>query len=193
MSENWDDYAESWDENKDVIHYSNHAFEALLNIRSPKGLTVLDFGCGTGLLTEKLSEHGAMVTALDSSEKMTEILSNKALKRVTVISAELSSEYIKSNPDLLAHFDLIVASSVCAFLPNFDSTLKLLVSLLKPGGLFVQWDWAKTPDEPDFGFTPTMIQKAYRKTNLTVLKAENTFTMGTPTNLMQVVMGVGKN
>ncbi|MCH8334286.1 MAG: class I SAM-dependent methyltransferase [Proteobacteria bacterium] len=41
---------------------------------------------------------------------------------------------------LTEKFDLVVASSVCSFLPDYNSTLRDLSSALKPGGLFVQWE-----------------------------------------------------
>src|SRR2546428_10285714 len=37
------------------------------------GLTVLDAGCGTGYLSKKLRDHGALVTGIDFSERMIEI------------------------------------------------------------------------------------------------------------------------
>ena len=192
MSENWDDYAEGWNENPDVVDYSNRAFTTLSNIKDLNTLSVLDFGCGTGLLTEKMADEGASVVAVDPSEKMTQVLAAKNLKQVDVFTSEIDARFIEQHPSLHNAFDVIVASSVCAFLPDFNRTLDLLCKLLKPGGLFVQWDWAPTPGEPDFGFTPSMIKKAYNKAELTVLKAENAFTMGTAPDFMQVVMGVGK-
>jgi len=55
MSDSWDDYAEEWDGNEDAILYSKKAFETLIDQVSLEGLNVLDFGCGTGLLTEQIS------------------------------------------------------------------------------------------------------------------------------------------
>ena len=37
------------------------------------GLSVLDAGCGTGYLSRKLADKGALVTGIDFSEKMIEI------------------------------------------------------------------------------------------------------------------------
>lgn len=55
MSESWDDYADEWDDNGDDIRYSEEALRTLNGAYYPAGLDILDFGCGTGLLTEKLS------------------------------------------------------------------------------------------------------------------------------------------
>jgi len=46
-------------------HLSNHLMKAL-----PRGGTLLDIGCGTGLFVEKYIKNGGTATGLDISEKM---------------------------------------------------------------------------------------------------------------------------
>ena len=135
MSESWDEYAEAWDDNADVISYSKKAFDALCETINPEGLNILDFGCGTGQLTERLSPIANRILALDSSKKMISVLNNKQLSNVDTLVCELTDETIKSNVSLHSKFDLIVASSVCSFLPDCESTLILLKTLLKPSGV----------------------------------------------------------
>ncbi len=83
MTENeWDDFATEWDINEDVRKYSEKAFHSWQLKVAPAVLElsdnrVLDFGCGTGLLSEKLAEICGQVVAIDSSPKMIEILNNK--------------------------------------------------------------------------------------------------------------------
>ena len=55
MTAEWDAYADDWDSNPDVIRYAEAAFESLVRITALDGLDILDFGCGTGLLTEKMA------------------------------------------------------------------------------------------------------------------------------------------
>ena len=50
MSESWDDYADDWDTNQDVITYSEKAYDSLCQLISLDGLRVLDFGCGSGVV-----------------------------------------------------------------------------------------------------------------------------------------------
>ena len=192
MRENWDVYADNWNDNDDVIAYSHHAFEALNRFTDINDLIIMDFGCGTGLLTEQLISKATSVIAIDPSCKMTDVLKAKSLKNVTVMTSLIDDQFLQKHTELKDSFDMIVASSVCAFLPDYPATLKHLISLLKPGGLFVQWDWMPTKEDPNFGFTPDKIIKAYNKAKLTVLIAENVFSMGESPSTMQVVMGVGK-
>lgn len=134
MSDSWDDYAEEWDNNEDAISYSEKAFETLVNEVKLEGLNILDFGCGTGLLTEKLSPLANQIVALDASHKMTSVLNDKNLSNVITITESISKSVIKDTFLSSMKFDLIVASSVFGFLPEYESTLRLLKSLLIPGG-----------------------------------------------------------
>ena len=53
-------------------------------------------------------------------------------------------------PASTGRYDLIVCSSVCAFVDDYPGVVRQLVSSMMPGGLFVQWDWELDPrdDEP---------------------------------------------
>jgi len=153
MTESWDVYAAGWDDNEDVIAYSKKAFKSLSEVVELAGLRIFDFGCGTGLLTEQMAKYAERIVALDPSSKMVAVLKSKKLRNVDAISEEVTKETLQRRPDFVSDFDLVVASSVCAFLPDYQLTLGLLKSLLKPNGLIVQWDWLKSGEDQEFGFT----------------------------------------
>ncbi|PLA73582.1 SAM-dependent methyltransferase [Hydrogenovibrio sp. SC-1] len=193
MSESWDDYADGWDSNEAVISYCDKAYESLLKIVDLEGLKVLDFGCGTGLLTEKISKHASSVVAMDSSEKMISILTDKRLNHVHTINAELSQELIELNDVLKNDLDLIVASSVLAFVPDYQETLKLLKQLLKKDGLLVQWDWLKESEEPGIGFSKELIESTLAQAGFSKCSISIPFSMESENGSMRVVMGVAVN
>jgi len=193
MSESWDDYAKSWDSNSDAITYSQKAFDSLRTFVDLSGLRVLDFGCGTGLLTEMIANIASSVLAVDSSPRMIDVVSKKNLPNVNVLVCEITEESIESNPMLQSRFDLIVASSVCAFVPDYEKTVTDLKSLLKPAGTFIQWDWKRIDSEPDFGFTENVIRNTYSIVGLTPLEIMTAFSLSSEKGRMDVVMGVGKN
>lgn len=193
MSEGWDEYAEGWDSNDDVIDYSEKAFSSLSDVVNLNGLRVLDFGCGTGLLTEKISPLAKEIVALDSSAKMISILLAKRLPNVMIVQQELSKNLISENKLFSEKFDLIVASSVCSFLPDFETTLAWLKFLLAPGGLFVQWDWLKTGGSNDFGLSRKKIITAYDKVGLKPVFLEKVFSVDSSQGDMPVLMGIAKN
>lgn len=156
----WDDYAPDWDDNPQVGAYAAQAFEELENVLNLDGQRVFDFGCGTGLLSEKISARAKEVVALDSSTKMIEVLAQKNLSKVVALADLLTTQAIKKHPSLQQPFDLIVASSVCAFLPDYPGTLNLLKGMLSKGGYFVQWDWLTTGEENATGFSPSGLHTA---------------------------------
>lgn len=193
MSDSWDDYADGWDSNSDVIEYSKKAFDSLSKFTSLEGLNVLDFGCGTGQLTEKIARVASSVVAIDSSSKMIEVLKNKNIHNVNSLSCEISRNSINNNPIFEAGFDLIVASSVCAFVPDYEKTLSDLKLILKEGGTFIQWDWKRSNEKDDFGFTNEIITTAYSNVGLSLVRVSEEFSLTSEKGTMQVLMGIASN
>ena len=192
MTDNsWDSYAEGWDSNSDVISYSERAFRSLTDTLNCEGARILDFGCGTGLLTERLTPLASSIVALDPSGKMLAVLEAKQLDNVTTIQASLTRELIDQNRQLQGRFDLIVASSALAFVPNYRETVRLLAELLNRGGRLVQWDWLKEDSDEDTGFTREDITAAFRDAGLSDIQVTIPFSMGTGEDRMDVVMGTG--
>jgi predicted TPR repeat methyltransferase len=193
MSEGWGEDAEGWDSDPDVVAYSEKAFDSLAGVIDISNLSVLDFGCGTGLLTEKLSPYAKEVVALDTSEKMISVLNDKSLTNVTVISEELSEALVIGNRLFEEKFDLIVASSVCGFISEFEEILTVIKSLLKPTGTFIQWDWLSTSEDRDFGFSQEAVEKAYINVGFESWILDVPFSMSSSRGDMPVLMGVAKN
>ena len=193
MSDSWDDYAEEWDRNEDAISYSEEAFNSLSKIVELDGINILDFGCGTGLLTEKLSPFAKQIVALDSSRKMISVLNDKKLPNVNTISDPISEDVVKENELLKNKFDLIVASSVFGFLSEYESTLFLLKSLLAPEGIFVQWDWLSPENDSEFGLSEERINSVFKKVGLSLISLSKPFSLTSSKGTMPVVMGAAKN
>jgi predicted TPR repeat methyltransferase len=192
MSESWDDYADDWDSNSDVIEYSKLAFNSLVKRLELSDKEVLDFGCGTGLLSEQIAKTASKVLAIDSSSKMIEVLENKNISNIQTLTCELSKETIKNNSQFDTKFDLIVASSVCAFLPDLETTLNDLKSLLKEDGLFIQWDWKTTTSAPDFGFDEEKLKTIYKNVGFEIRELNTEFSMNSEKGSMDVIMAIGQ-
>lgn len=193
MTSSWDDYADGWDSNPSVIEYSEKAFASLSNRICLQGLKVLDFGCGTGLLTEKIAAHAASVFAIDSSIKMIDVLKEKQLDNVNAQAGLLTPHYLQQYSEFIHGFDLIVASSVLFFVPNLQDTLLLLKQCLKPGGYLVQWDWLQTKPNSEFGFSNKMIEQAYATARLDQVAIEHCFDIVDENQPMPVIIGIAKN
>lgn len=190
MSNTWDDYADGWEQNDAVVLYAQKAYESLQKIVALEGKVVLDFGCGTGLLTEKISPKAKRIVAIDPSEKMLAILANKNLANVKTISQELTPALLEADDDLRAGFDLIVASSSLAFVPDYIETLKLLRRMLNKGGSLIQWDWLKEDTDSGVGFSSTGVASALQEVGFSDVSVTIPFEMEGPDGAMPVVMGV---
>jgi len=193
MSDSWDDYAKEWDTNIDAISYSEKAYDSLIKEINIEGKTVLDFGCGTGLLTERLSPFASSIVAIDTSEKMISVLQSKKLPNVTLLSEPLTSELVKNNSAFVNKFNIVVASSVFSFLPNYDLTLKRLRSLLAVDGILIQWDWLSPDSNPEFGLSKTTIEQSLYNAGFKQVTLTIPFSLATEKGKMAVVMGVAKN
>ena len=190
----WDDFAAEWDVNDDVRDYSEKAFQSWEKIVAPaisdlSKCRVLDFGCGTGLLAEKLARKCGQVVAVDSSPKMVEVLDWKIKQsgttNIVTSNITVNARSAKDHPLFASKFDLIVASSVCSFLTDYDSTLRDLSSLINPGGWFVQWDWiSDMPEE--------RISEAFKAAKMVEHSVVTAFSMESNGNTSPVVMGVGR-
>jgi predicted TPR repeat methyltransferase len=193
MSSEWDEFAGGWDSDEDVVKYSELALQSLGEVFQIEGRDVFDFGCGTGRLTEKLALLANRVVGLDTSPAMLAVLDAKQLPNVTTIGEELTSELIKTHKDLQPGFDLVVASSVCGFLPDYELTLGLLKQLLVPGGLFVQWDWHVTDEQADQGLTTQRVLCSLDGAGFESVSVTSPFSMTRDQSERVVLMGVGAN
>jgi 2-polyprenyl-3-methyl-5-hydroxy-6-metoxy-1,4-benzoquinol methylase len=193
LSNKWDEYAENWDVDPTVEEYAKNAFSALLQNININGLTVLDFGCGTGALTQLMSPTAKSIVAIDPSSEMIKHLDKKALNNVSSISDYLSKELVQSLPEFKNKFDVIVASSVCGFLPDYEATLSLLKSLLKDGGVFVQWDWLSNDDSSEMGLSVKRVKQAFVANDFVNTKVKRAFIMSSSEGSMPVLMAIGEN
>ena len=191
MNDTWDEYANGWDKNPDARNYSEKAFQRLLEVAEIEGALVFDFGCGTGLLTEKIAPHATAIVALDNSEKMIEILKGKNLRNVEAIFGSLEEFLMPSETKEPTRFDLVVASSVCSFVSDYEGTLQKLHTILKPGGRLVQWDWFSPDGSSHPGFTKKQISTAMTQAGFQAVSVSDGFTMLGEKDEALVLMGVG--
>ena len=93
-----------------------------------KGLRVLDLGCGTGELTEMVSESlpESDVLGIDSSSEM---LKKAIQKKRPGLDFKLCSIEETTNK-----WDLIFSNAAIQWVDNHDQLIPRLVSLLRPGG-----------------------------------------------------------
>jgi SAM-dependent methyltransferase len=188
----WADYAASWDDDERARRYANLAFDSWnrhVSALTPELASgrVLDFGCGTGLLAERFIPLCGNIVGVDPSPGMILVLKEKIAKRdltnITTLTCQINRETIATQPELADGFDLVVASSVCGFLPDYEATLVDLSALLKPGGVFVQWDWATDLSAERMG-------QAFSEAGLATVSTDQAFEIEMDDKNRSVRMGV---
>ncbi|MFQ3675809.1 MAG: class I SAM-dependent methyltransferase [Endomicrobiia bacterium] len=131
----FDMQAEKWDSYIDdkLIKRIEEKILPLLNIR--KNDTVLDVGCGTGILLPYLKKNvgqGGIVFALDFSKKMLNIAKKKYGNICKYVCADASATSFEDNS-----FDKIICFNVFPHFPNKSKVLKEFFRILKKNGVLI--------------------------------------------------------
>ena len=104
-----------------------------LNGEPLKGLSLLDIGCGGGLLSEPMTRLGASVTGVDASAR------NIATASVHAARQDLSIDYRQGTAEALAEsgaqFDVVLALEIVEHVADVDLFLRSCGRMVKPGGL----------------------------------------------------------
>lgn len=189
INEEWNSMAGEWD---DLASDYAKSFYDLLRAKSTVDMeskpTVVDFGCGTGLLTELLYKDCSRVVAVDASSSMIRVLKEKIRDKelpnvqaacVTLSQVETDDSIEAATrelilDDLKGSVDLIVASSVMNFIPksDLDATLHILGSMLKPGGIFCHSDWPESEGHHPDAMTLEKAEQMYQVAGLVTVSTE---------------------
>jgi 2-polyprenyl-6-hydroxyphenyl methylase/3-demethylubiquinone-9 3-methyltransferase len=97
------------------------------------GKRVLDVGCGGGILSETMAEHGAEVTGIDLSDKALSVA------RLHLLESGRQVTYRKVAVEALAQetphaYDVVTCMEVLEHVPDPASQVAACAALLKPGG-----------------------------------------------------------
>ena len=104
-------------------------------MRPLAGLSILDIGCGGGLIAEPLSRLGAIVTGIEPAE------ANIGAAKAHAASAGLAIDYQATTAESLAQqgrrFDCVVCLEVVEHVPDPAAFVNVCGSLVRPGGLLI--------------------------------------------------------
>jgi 2-polyprenyl-6-hydroxyphenyl methylase/3-demethylubiquinone-9 3-methyltransferase len=95
--------------------------------------TVVDIGCGGGILAESMARKGAKVTGIDLSEKALKVADLHSLESGVQVRYELISA-----EDLAAReagsYDIVTCMEMLEHVPDPAAVVKACATLVKPGG-----------------------------------------------------------
>ncbi len=125
-----------WDLNSEFkpLHDINPLRVNYIDQRAPlAGKTVLDVGCGGGILCEGMAQRGATVTGIDMGEKPL------AVARLHLHESKLDIDYQKSTAEDFAEqhpaqYDIVTCLEMLEHVPDPGSVINACAKLVKPGG-----------------------------------------------------------
>lgn len=99
------------------------------------GLSIVDIGCGGGLVSEPLARLGAAVTGIDAAER------NVGVARAHADAMGLAIDYRCLSAEALvaagATFDAVLALEVVEHVADVDAFIGACAALVRPGGMLV--------------------------------------------------------
>ena len=130
----FDERAATWDEDPAKVERAAVVAEAIAaTVPLGSGTRVLEYGAGTGLVTQALRDHVGPVTLADSSEGMRAVMQAKidagTLTGARIWALDLATE---TPPD--EQFDLIVTVMALHHIADLERVLASFAGLLAPDG-----------------------------------------------------------
>ncbi|HSC76187.1 MAG TPA: bifunctional 2-polyprenyl-6-hydroxyphenol methylase/3-demethylubiquinol 3-O-methyltransferase UbiG [Pseudomonadales bacterium] len=96
------------------------------------GKTVLDVGCGGGLLSEAMAQRGAIVTGIDMGQAPLSVARLHALESgVTVDYRQVPAEQLAAERP--AHYDIVTCLEMLEHVPDPAAIIQACADLAKPG------------------------------------------------------------
>lgn len=125
-----------WDPQGDFkpLHQMNPVRANYIDLKAKvAGKTLLDIGCGGGLLTEAMAQRGARVTGIDMGEAPLEVA------RLHAEASGLSIDYRRITAEQMAAeapecFDVVTCLEMLEHVPDPAQVIRACFSLVKPGG-----------------------------------------------------------
>ncbi len=125
-----------WDRDGEFkpLHDLNPVRLNYINERTPlAGKSVLDVGCGGGILSEGLAFRGAAVTGIDMGQAPLEVArAHAATQNLNIEYRQIPVEELAA--ELPGSFDIITCMEMLEHVPDPASVIKACAELVKPGG-----------------------------------------------------------
>ena len=141
----FDQSAATWDNEPRRIALMKAVGETIIREAKPsKDMDVLDYGCGTGLVSLFLLPHIRSVTGADNSPGMLEVLNQKIgdgrIANMRVMKLDLEHDSLPGE-----RYHLIVTSMTMHHVSDTEKVVRAFHDLLHPGGSLCIADLDKEP------------------------------------------------
>jgi 2-polyprenyl-3-methyl-5-hydroxy-6-metoxy-1,4-benzoquinol methylase len=138
MLRDFNKQAAGWDENPGRVKLANVIADAIIDRLDPSpGMDVLEFGCGTGLISLRLQPFVNSVTGVDSSERMLDVFQSK-IDAAGIENAQAVYLDPGLEPAIHGSYHVIVISMTLHHVPEISPLLSMFAkNLLLGGRLFI--------------------------------------------------------
>ena len=171
VRKNFDPEAAVWDEDPGRVKVATDIARAVIaQAHLTSDMDVLDFGCGTGLISLALQPFVRSVTGMDSSRGMLDVFRNKIATSHTG-----NVEVVLLDPEmagvLKGHYHLVVCSMTLHHVKAVEPLLKQFYQVLNPDGLVciadLDADGGRFHSSPEGVFHAGFSREAMRRKLLT--------------------------
>lgn len=129
----FDKVAGSWDDERRVKLAGDIAQTIMREVELTRDMDLLDFGCGTGLISLHLQPHVRSLRGVDTSPGMLEVFQGKLFERgITNVSTVLLDPAKETGID--GNFHLVVSGMTMHHIEDVEALFKEFYDLLLPGG-----------------------------------------------------------
>jgi ubiquinone/menaquinone biosynthesis C-methylase UbiE len=130
----FDQDAANWDQVPGRVKVARDIAQSMIReITLTPEMDVLDFGCGTGLLTFALQPFVRSITGVDSSQGMLDVFKTK-IKEQNLCNVKANYLDLDRGDILKGSYNLIVSSMTLHHIRNITPLLKQFYSILLPSG-----------------------------------------------------------
>ena len=142
---NFSEAAATWDDNPARVRLSQDIATAMkAAVRIGRDIDVLDFGCGTGLVTLSIAPAVRRMIGADSSSGMLEVLSAKAAAQgVQNVEGRLLD--LDAGDDVSERFHLVISSMTLHHVQDTAALFRRWFDWLLPGGQIAAADLETEP------------------------------------------------
>lgn len=124
--------AKEYDDKKSRTENVDNIAQSMINELSfSKGMNIMDFGSGTGLLTSNIAPHVGEITAVDVSKAMIEVLESKKHLidcKLQIVELDLTKETLNTK------FDAIISSMTIHHIKDVQDIFNKFYTLLDDNG-----------------------------------------------------------
>jgi ubiquinone/menaquinone biosynthesis C-methylase UbiE len=176
----FDKLATGWDLNPSRVKSALNTTKKIKELIDIRGMDILDYGSGTGLIAFDLFETANSITSMDNSKGMLEALNQKLDEaKITNIKTSLHDANIDKLPK--NSFDLIVTAMTLHHIKNPSEFIQNATQALKKGGYLVISDLESedgtfhsmgNDDVEHLGFNKNQIKEWYKEAGLEIVYLE---------------------